>query len=73
MLSSFDAKLPINGITAQLIKFYFGQSGFMLNAIILPSNTSIATFDAQSAAVFAVPSKDAEELLLETEEKETVS
>ena len=73
MRSSFDTKLLLNRNTEQLIKSHFGQSGSMLNAIILPSNTSTATFDAQSASVFAVPSTDVEEPLLDTEEKETIS
>ena len=73
MRSSFDTKLLLNRNTEQLIKSHFGQSGSMLNAIILPSNTSTATFDAQSDSVFAVPSTDVKEPLLDTEEKETIS
>ena len=45
----------------------------MLNSIILPPNVSTVTFDAQRAFVVAVPSKDAKEPLLETEEKENLS
>ena len=66
-------KLLLKRITAQLSKSYFGQSGFMLNSITLPPNVSTVTLDAQSAFVLAVPSKVAEEPLLETEEKENVS
>ncbi len=44
----------------------------MLNAIILSSRTSTDTFVAQPAFVLPMPSRDAEEPLVETEDKETV-
>jgi hypothetical protein len=45
----------------------------MSNEIILPPNTSTDTFDVQPACVCAVPSKNAEEPLLDNEVKVTVS